>query len=71
MGESGSGKSSIVHLVPRFYEASAGRVLLDGRDVRDLTLASLRRQIGIVSQDTILVHGTIRENIAYGTPRRR
>jgi subfamily B ATP-binding cassette protein MsbA len=69
VGESGSGKSSIVNLVPRFYDASSGRVLLDGHDVRDLTLASLRGQIGMVSQDTILVHGTVRENIAYGTPQ--
>jgi ATP-binding cassette, subfamily B, bacterial MsbA len=68
VGESGSGKSSLIHLVPRFYDVSGGAVLLDGRDLRDITLASLRRQIGIVSQDTILVHGTVRENIAYGTP---
>ncbi|MDQ3024423.1 MAG: ABC transporter ATP-binding protein/permease, partial [bacterium] len=68
VGESGSGKSSLVHLVPRFYEPSAGRVLLDGYDLRDVTLASLRGSIGIVSQDTILVHGTIRENISYGSP---
>jgi ABC-type multidrug transport system fused ATPase/permease subunit len=68
VGGSGSGKSSLVHLVPRFYEVTEGRVLLDGYDLRTLTLASLRRQIGIVSQDTILVHGTIRENIAYGSP---
>ncbi len=69
VGGSGSGKSSVVHLVPRFYEVSEGRLMLDGRDLRELTLASLRRQIGIVSQDTILVHGTIRENIAYGSPQ--
>jgi len=69
VGESGSGKSSIINLVPRFYEATHGRVLLDEIDVRELTLASLRQQIGIVSQDTILVHGTIRENIAYGCPQ--
>lgn len=68
VGESGSGKSSLIHLVPRFYDVSGGAVLLDGRDLRDITLSSLRRQIGIVSQDTILVHGTVRENIAYGTP---
>jgi len=69
VGESGSGKSSLVHLVPRFYEPTAGRVTVDGHDLRDVTLASLRGSIGIVSQDTILVHGTIRENIAYGTPQ--
>ncbi|MCB1221155.1 ABC transporter ATP-binding protein [bacterium] len=68
VGESGSGKSSLVHLVPRFYEVSSGRVLLDGHDVRGLKLANLRSHIGLVSQDTILVHGTIAENIAYGTP---
>ncbi|MCH7471920.1 ABC transporter ATP-binding protein [bacterium] len=68
VGESGCGKSSLVHLVPRFYEVSAGRVLLDGHDLRDLTLASLRFCVGIVSQDTILIHGTVRENIAYGCP---
>jgi len=67
VGESGSGKTSLVHLVPRFYEATEGRVLLDGHDLRDLTLASLRRQIGIVSQDTVLIHGTVRDNIGYGT----
>ena len=68
VGGSGSGKSSLVHLVPRFYEATGGSVLLDGHDVRSVKLSSLRRHIGIVSQDTILVHGTIRENIAYGSP---
>jgi subfamily B ATP-binding cassette protein MsbA len=69
VGESGSGKSSLIHLVPRFYEPTTGRVLVDGYDLRDVTLASLRGGVGIVSQDTILVHGTIRENIAYGSPR--
>jgi subfamily B ATP-binding cassette protein MsbA len=68
VGESGSGKSSLIHLVPRFYEASKGRILLDGVDLRDITLGSLRRQVGIVSQDTILIHGTVRDNIAYGVP---
>ena len=69
VGESGSGKSSIVNLVPRFYDVTGGRVLLDDIDVRDLKLSALRQHIAIVSQDTILVHGTIRENIAYGSPR--
>lgn len=69
VGESGSGKTSIINLVPRFYEPTSGRVLLDEIDIRKLKLASLRQHIGIVSQDTILVHGTIRENIAYGCPR--
>ncbi|MCC7479234.1 ABC transporter ATP-binding protein [bacterium] len=68
VGESGSGKSSIINMVPRFYEPSAGRVTLDGHDLRELTLASLRRQIAVVSQDTVLVRGTIRDNIRYGTP---
>jgi len=68
VGESGSGKSSVINLVPRFYEPTEGRVLLDGIDIRDLKLASLRSHIGIVSQETILVHGTVRDNIAYGTP---
>jgi ABC-type multidrug transport system fused ATPase/permease subunit len=68
VGESGSGKTSLIHLVPRFYEPTAGRVLLDGHDLRQLKLGSLRRQIAIVSQDTILIHGTVRENIAYGSP---
>lgn len=68
VGESGSGKSSIINLVPRFYEPTFGKVLLDDHDIRDLTLASLRAHIGIVSQDTILVHGTIRDNIRYGCP---
>ena len=69
VGESGSGKSSVINLVPRFYEPTAGRILLDARDIRDITIASLRRQIGIVSQETLLVHGTVRENIAYGSPQ--
>ncbi|HLG50421.1 MAG TPA: ATP-binding cassette domain-containing protein, partial [Chloroflexota bacterium] len=68
VGTTGSGKSTIVNLIPRFYDPSAGRVLIDGIDVRDVTLDSLRRQIGIVMQDTILFSGTIRENIAYGRP---
>jgi subfamily B ATP-binding cassette protein MsbA len=68
VGESGSGKSSIINLVPRFYDVTSGRVLLDEIDIRDLRLADLRRQVSIVSQETILVHGTVRENIAYGSP---
>jgi subfamily B ATP-binding cassette protein MsbA len=68
VGASGSGKSSLVNLVPRFYDPSAGRIFLDGHDLRDLSLADLRSHIGIVSQETILVHGTVRENISYGTP---
>lgn len=66
VGESGSGKSTIINLIPRFYEPTAGRILIDGQDIREVTLSSLRANIGIVSQETILVHGTIRENIAFG-----
>ena len=66
VGPSGSGKSSLIGLVPRFYDPQAGRVLVDGTDVRDVTFESLRRQIGIVPQETILFSGTVAENIAYG-----
>ena len=68
LGATGSGKSTIINLIPRFYDVSEGRVLIDGRDVRDVTLDSLRRQIGIVLQDTTLFTGTIRDNIAFGRP---
>ena len=68
LGPTGSGKSTVVSLLPRFYDASAGRILIDGEDVRDVTLASLRDAIGIVQQDLFLFIGTIRENIAYGVP---
>ena len=68
VGTTGAGKSTIINLIPRFYDVTAGRVTIDGYDVRDVTLESLRRQIGIVLQDTILFSGTIRENIAYGAP---
>ncbi len=66
VGPSGSGKSSLVGLVPRFYDPQSGRILIDGNDVRDVTFKSLRRQIGIVPQETILFSGTVAENIAYG-----
>lgn len=66
VGPSGAGKTTICSLLPRFYEAQAGRITIDGADIRDLTLASLRRNIGIVQQDVFLFAGTIRENIAYG-----
>jgi ATP-binding cassette, subfamily B, multidrug efflux pump len=69
LGATGSGKSTIINLLPRFYDASAGRVLIDGFDVRDVTIDSLRAQIGIVLQDTTLFSGTIRENIAFGRPK--
>ncbi len=68
VGPTGSGKSTLVQLIPRFYDVTSGRVLIDGHDVRDLKLASLRRNIGIVLQDTFLFAATIRENIAYGWP---
>ncbi|MBK9712929.1 MAG: ABC transporter ATP-binding protein [Kouleothrix sp.] len=68
MGQTGSGKSTIINLIPRFYDATAGRVTVDGRDVRDVTIESLRGQIGIVLQDTTLFSGSIRDNIAYGRP---
>lgn len=68
VGETGAGKSTLLALVPRFYDATAGRVLVDGHDVRMLTKRSLRSQISIVLQDTLLFSTTIRENIAYGRP---
>jgi ATP-binding cassette subfamily B protein len=68
MGQTGSGKSTIINLIPRFYDAVGGRVTIDGQDVRDVTLESLREQIGIVLQDTTLFSGSIRENVAYGRP---
>jgi subfamily B ATP-binding cassette protein MsbA len=68
VGSTGSGKSTIVSLIPRFYDPTAGRVLIDGVDVRDYQLHPLRRQIGFVLQETVLFHGTIRDNIAYGRP---
>jgi subfamily B ATP-binding cassette protein MsbA len=68
VGSSGAGKSTLVHLLPRFFDLSGGRLLIDGRDVRDVTLASLRAQIGIVTQETVLFNDTVRNNIAYGQP---
>lgn len=68
VGPSGSGKTTIVSLIPRFYDVSAGKVLIDGHDVRTLFVKSLRRHIGMVLQDPILFSGTIRENILYGNP---
>jgi ATP-binding cassette subfamily B multidrug efflux pump len=68
MGPTGSGKTSLVNLIPRFYDASRGRVLVDGVDVRQVELPSLRRQIGIVLQTSLLFSVSIRENIAYGKP---
>jgi ATP-binding cassette, subfamily B, bacterial len=68
VGPSGAGKTTIMQLLPRFYDPQEGRVLVDGHDVRDLTLASLRRAIGIVTQETYLFHATIAENLRYGDP---
>lgn len=68
VGPTGSGKSTVVSLIPRFYDVSAGRVLVDGYDVRQLKLASLRRHIGMVLQDSFLFSTTVRENIAFGRP---
>ena len=70
VGGTGAGKSTLLSLVPRFYDPSAGVVTLDGRDVREITKKSLRAQIAIVLQDTLLFSTTIRENIAYGRPGR-
>ena len=68
VGSSGAGKSTAMDLLPRFYDPTAGRITIDGTDLRDLTLASLRAQLGIVTQETILFHDTVRNNIAYGRP---
>lgn len=68
VGPSGSGKTTICSLLPRFYDVSGGRIIIDGKDVRKLTLQSLRNQIGLVQQDVYLFCGSIRENIAYGRP---
>lgn len=66
VGESGVGKSTICHLIPRFYEILKGKITIDGIDIKDMTLSSLRKNIGIVSQDVFLFTGTIKENISYG-----
>jgi ATP-binding cassette subfamily B protein len=66
VGPSGGGKTTICHLIPHFYDVSAGRILIDGRDIREYTLESLRRNIGIVQQDVYLFNASIRENILYG-----
>jgi ABC-type multidrug transport system fused ATPase/permease subunit len=68
VGGTGAGKSTLLSLVPRFYDPTSGRVTLDGRDLRQITKKSLRAQIGIVLQDTLLFSTTVRENIAYGRP---
>ena len=68
VGPSGGGKTTICHLIPRFYELESGSILIDGKNINDVTLESLRRNIGIVSQDVFLFDSTIYENIAYGAP---
>lgn len=68
LGPTGSGKSTLIRLIPRFYDVSSGKIEIDGYDIRDLRLKSLRKQIGIVSQETFLFDTTVKENIAYGKP---
>lgn len=68
LGATGSGKSSLIHLIPRFYDVTAGRITLDGVDIRDIPQADLRRHIGIALQEVVLFSGTIRDNIRYGRP---
>jgi subfamily B ATP-binding cassette protein MsbA len=68
VGSSGAGKSTLVHLIPRFFDVTGGCLLIDGHDVREVTLASLRAQVGIVTQETVLFNDTVRNNIAYGQP---
>jgi ATP-binding cassette subfamily B multidrug efflux pump len=68
LGTTGSGKSTVINLIPRFYDPTAGRIMLDGQDIRHVTVLSLRKQIGIVMQDTTLFADTVRANIAFGRP---
>ena len=68
VGPSGAGKSSLVNLIPRFFDVTAGSITIDGHDVREVSIASLRRQIGKVTQETVLFNDTVRNNIAYGRP---
>ena len=68
VGQSGAGKSTLVQLIPRFFDVTEGRILVDGYDLRDVMIKSLRNNIGMVLQDTILFKGSVRENILYGRP---
>jgi len=68
VGSSGAGKTTLANLIPRFFDVSGGSLLIDGQDIRDLTVISLRSQVGIVTQETILFNETVRNNIAYGQP---
>jgi ABC-type transport system involved in cytochrome bd biosynthesis fused ATPase/permease subunit len=70
VGRSGAGKTTLVNLIPRFFDVTAGAIYIDGRDIRDVTLKSLRAQVGIVTQETVLFDDTIANNIAYGSRRR-
>lgn len=70
VGPSGAGKSTIVDLLPRFYDVDEGRITIDGVDIREIDLASLRELMGVVSQETVIFHDTVRSNIAYGVPER-
>ncbi|MGN6429461.1 MAG: ABC transporter ATP-binding protein [Gaiellaceae bacterium] len=69
IGHTGSGKTTLTSLVPRFYDVTSGRLTIDGADVRDVDLSSLRREVGVISQDTFLFSTTVRENIAFGAPQ--
>jgi len=69
VGPSGAGKTTLANLLPRFYDPAAGRITIDGHDLRDLTLASLRSAIGVVTQETLLFDGSVRENIAFGNEK--
>jgi len=71
VGPSGAGKSTLVNLIPRFFDVTSGRILIDGLDIREVTLSSLRRQVAQVTQETILFNDTVRNNIAYGQPDAR
>ena len=71
VGLSGAGKTTLVNLIPRFYDVTGGAILIDGVDIRDVTLRSLRAQVGIVTQETVLFDDTIADNIAYGVARQR
>src|SRR5205823_5028947 len=68
VGRSGAGKTTLVNLLPRFYDVTSGGILIDGIDIRDVSLASLRQQIGLVTQETVLFDDTVANNIAYGAP---
>ena len=67
-GRAGRGSRSLLNLIPRFFDVNGGRIVIDGYDLRDVTIASLRKQIGKVTQETILFNDTVRNNIAYGQP---